>query len=197
MTSDRGPWILTASGKRFFLFDPQPEEIDIVDIAHALANICRFGGHTKFHYSVAQHSVLVSEIVEATVPELAFAALLHDATEAYVGDMVRPLKKQMPAYREVEDATWIAIAKVFALPEILPPIVKRADMAALLTERRDVMLVNHLNHPEFPWEADELGYEPSAIRVRELTPGEARVKFMHRLVVGHFEFRRGTPTDSP
>ena len=80
-------WILTWSGKRFDLFEPTPEMIDPRDIAQALGTIARFNGHTKEHYTVAQHSVIVANLVP---PEHQLAALLHDATEAYIGDMVRP-----------------------------------------------------------------------------------------------------------
>lgn len=94
----RGEWILTFSGERFYPFSPAPEEVKTKDIAHALANICRFNGHTRGFYSVAAHSVHVSRLVP---PEFALEALLHDAAEAYVGDMVRPLKRGLPAFEEV------------------------------------------------------------------------------------------------
>ena len=81
-----GPWMLTATGHRFFLNDPRPEDIHIEDIAHALANICRFGGHSRTFYSVAEHSILVAEILrqDSQPRHVIFAGLMHDAAEAYV-----------------------------------------------------------------------------------------------------------------
>lgn len=89
----------TISGRMVSLLSPRPQDVQIDDIAHALSKICRFGGHTPYHMSVAQHSVLVSRLVQ---PELALLALLHDSTEAYVGDVVSPLKHNLAAFEEVE-----------------------------------------------------------------------------------------------
>src|SRR6267378_1608096 len=95
-------WIVTYSGLQFYHLAPTPEMVCIEDIAHALSQTCRWTGHTKFHYSVAQHSIYCSFLVPA---EHALAALLHDASEAYLGDMNRPLKHYTdagPAYMKVE-----------------------------------------------------------------------------------------------
>jgi hypothetical protein len=86
----RGDWMQTFTGRAFYPLDPRPEDIDPVDIAHALSLICRYGGHSSRFYSVAEHCVLMSH---AVAPEHALWALLHDATEAYLGDMIRPLKR--------------------------------------------------------------------------------------------------------
>lgn len=133
-----GDWIQTWSGHRFFLFDPRPEDVDIFDIAHALANVCRFGGHCKLFYSVAQHSLHVASMVP---PELELEALLHDAAEAYLGDMVRPLKHmpEMAAYRLAEERVNSAIAARFGLSTSDPHgHIKHADNVLLATERRDL-----------------------------------------------------------
>lgn len=132
-------WIVTYTGKRIDLFHPHPAQIEIEDIAHALAHLCRFGGHTVEHYSVAQHSVLVSRLVP---DNLACVALMHDAAEAYIGDIVRPLKQALGVVIEtIERNLLAAISYRFdylpfglALPEI-----KRADEIALMTEKRDVL----------------------------------------------------------
>src|SRR5690349_19702773 len=127
-TWERGSWMQTFTGRRFYPLDPKVEDIDPTDIAHALSLICRYGGHVTRFYSVAEHCVLLSHAVS---PENALWALLHDATEAYVGDMVRPLKQHMPAYRDVEDRLMLVIADRFGLPirdgeDFLPDEVKAA-----------------------------------------------------------------------
>lgn len=129
-------YILTFTGKRFYPMAPCPEDICIEDIAHALSLTCRFGGHCKFHYSVAQHSILMHDNVE---PEFRKHCLLHDASEAYASDIVRPLKHQMPEYLEVERRIEMAVAEKFNLEFPWPSIIKDHDNRALLTEKRDVM----------------------------------------------------------
>lgn len=129
-------WIQTYTGVKFDLLAPTPDMIRIEDIAHALANLCRFNGHVRLFYSVAQHSVHVSKLVP---PQFARIALLHDATEAYVGDVVRPLKALLPDYKHIESGVWRAIAAHFNLPAEIPFAVKHADNIALLTERRDLL----------------------------------------------------------
>jgi hypothetical protein len=132
----RGDWMQTYSGRRFYPMNPRPSEIDPVDIAHALSLLCRYGGHVDRFYSVAEHCVLMSN---AVAPEHALAALLHDATEAYVCDVPRPLKAYLDAYREIEDHVWAAIAIRFGLALELPAEVKQADTRILLTERAALM----------------------------------------------------------
>ena len=113
------------------LFEMGVEDIDIVDIAHALSNICRFGGHTKRFYSVAQHSIAVSYMVG---DRLALHGLLHDAAEAYIGDMVSPLKKRIPEYRRLDEDITRVICRKFDIDFDLMPCIKWADRAALQVE---------------------------------------------------------------
>ncbi|WP_460104750.1 phosphohydrolase [Pseudomonas sp. S2_D10] len=166
-------WILTHTGKRFDLFEPDVDMIDPRDIAHSLAHLCRFNGHTREFYSVAQHSCLVADLVPA---EHKLAALLHDATEAYLGDMTRPLKEWMPYYRGFEDVIWGRVCERFGLEIDLPASVRQADLIALATERRDLM-------PPDPaiWDCF-VGIEPAPERIRPWSPTEARLTYHQRLM---------------
>jgi 5'-deoxynucleotidase YfbR-like HD superfamily hydrolase len=133
--------MITASGVRAYPTQPEATEVRIRDIAHALGRICRFGGHVACaHYSVAQHSVIVSRNVPR---QHALAGLLHDAAEAYIGDMIKPLKQFVSVDCEpIAALEWRwhkRIADAFGLPHIQDPSIKRADVRALWTERRDVM----------------------------------------------------------
>lgn len=165
--------ILTVTGQRFDLYQPDPDHIDPRDISHALAHLCRFNGHTREFYSVAQHSVLVAELVS---DEHKLAALLHDATEAYIGDMVRPLKQWMHAYQDVEDWLWLCVCTRFDLDTELPAEVHRADLIALATERRDLM-------PTDPaiWDC-LVGIEPMVEIIRPWSATEARLTYHQRLM---------------
>jgi hypothetical protein len=109
-----GTWIQTFTGRKFWPLDPRPGEVDILDIAHGLSQVCRYGGHTRRFYSVAEHSVIVSQYVPA---QYARAALLHDASEAYLGDMVRPLKHdpRMAPFRAAEAALEHVVRERFDL----------------------------------------------------------------------------------
>ena len=135
----RGRFMQTRRGV-FYPFDPRPDEVDIRDIAASLAKQCRFNGHTTVFYSVAQHSVMVSEILP---DHQALWGLLHDAAEAYVGDMIRPLKvsRQLEGFRDLEDDVMYAIVQKFRLfPEYQPSAVKFADNVVCNTERRDLFI---------------------------------------------------------
>ena len=135
-------WIQTHSGRRFTPTNPNPDAIVIQDIAHALSMQCRFSGHCKYFYSVAQHSVLVSYICDS---QDALWGLLHDASEAYLVDVPRPLKRsgKFQAYIEFEGKMQEAICRRFGLPMAEPPSVKKADTALLATEARDLMSPLH------------------------------------------------------
>ena len=133
--------ILLANGKTFDLEHPDPSAIDIRTIAASLSKLCRFNGHVKRFYSVAEHCVLVSGIVAYDLghPELALKGLLHDATESFVGDMVSPLKRTQPAYKKVEHRVARAIKTAFSVPHGGNEHVKRADLIAGATEAAQLM----------------------------------------------------------
>lgn len=176
-------WILTRSGRKFDLANPTADMVDPADIAHSLSMQCRFNGHTNRYYSVAQHCYLVADMVP---PEDRLAGLLHDATEAYVGDMVRPLKEGMRdwanchglacAYEVAEQRVWEAICDRFSLSPVLPPSVKHADLVALATEKRDLMPA----HPE-PWPCLG-GIAPHPAYIDPWQPSYAAIHYHQRLL---------------
>ena len=152
------------SGKHVHTLSPAPGEIDIDDIARALSHICRFLGHTEEFYSVAQHSVLVSLLVPRAD---AMWGLLHDAAEAYLGDLPRPVKSapQMEVYRVTEDRLLACVAVKFGLVPQMPESVKRADKVMLATEFCDLTTVDDLD-----WIVAECGVEPLDHRMYTIDP---------------------------
>lgn len=169
----KGNWMLSYQGNKIHPFDLQPSDIDIIDIAHALSNICRFGGHCLHFYSVAQHSTIVASRVPM---HLAKAALLHDATEAYCGDMVRPLKVQMPEFQEIEKQIWLAICWKFDIDPDLDELIEFADAKTLITEKRD--LTTNKGHV---WEFPQCKYpdiEPYHFQIFPQNPETAKETFM-------------------
>ena len=104
--------IQTFSGKYINILDPQPQDFAIEDIAHHLSMLCRFNGASKYFYSVAEHSYLVSHHIK---DDLKAAALLHDAAEAYVGDLISPLKSLLPEFKAIEDNIQSAIYNKFGI----------------------------------------------------------------------------------
>lgn len=129
--SDRiGDWIITFSGKRFYPLDPRPEDIDIFDIAHSLSLLNRFTGHSRFPYSVAQHCMSVADVV---ADEYKLSGLLHDASEAYVNDLARPLKGMLPEYKYVENKILDVIDAKFNVTTRCRA-VKQVDTRCLVTE---------------------------------------------------------------
>lgn len=139
--SDNGPFIATASGGRFYFLRPDAKDVHLEDVAHALSHCNRFTGHTIFPYSVAQHSVYVAmRVAEQGYPlEIQRQALLHDATEAYLGDVAKPLKSLLPSYMRLEAEVWSVICQRFQIPFELHPAVKEADRRMLATEAEQLM----------------------------------------------------------
>lgn len=170
--SDRGGWIQTYSGKRFYPLDPRPEDVDVNDILHSLSNACRFAGHCTQFYSIAQHSVLVSHMCE---PQDALWGLLHDSSESYLVDIPSPLKRlpEFQAYREAETKLMGVICDVFGLQKDEPASVKIADKRMLATEARDLTLSEGRG-----WAT---GVEPYDFHIKPWSPDYARAKFVSRL----------------
>lgn len=161
----------TFSGEPFYPLAPTEDDIQIVDIAHALGMVCRYGGHVRRFYSVAEHCVLLSHTVD---PEHALWALLHDSTEAYVGDMVFPLKAEIPAYQKIEDRLMDVIAAKYGLPGEMPAQVKEHDRRIVIDERDDLMSPSRQ-----PWPALE-GLPPLGVTVHGWYPHQAEEKYLSR-----------------
>lgn len=189
-------WIQTASGLCFKPWAPDPVQVRLSDVAHALSNICRFNGHTIFHYSVAQHSILVATELEemtagdfharqlcpSTRQRVALLGLVHDAAEAYVGDIVSPIKRHVPVFDEIETLVMATIYQAFKLePPTLAEaaVVREADLRMLLTEKRDL----HRSEPQ-SWQCAE-GLEPYQRRIIRWSPGHVEQKFVERFYALH------------
>lgn len=135
--------ILIHSGILFDVFNPNEENIKIEDIAHSLSNVCRYGGHSPKFYSVAQHCVICSFEEGTTKEKLEF--LLHDASEAYLADMPRPIKRNMPNYVEMEDNLLALIFKKFELNFPLSERVHEVDDKVLAYEYRSFFEIQDKN----------------------------------------------------
>lgn len=145
--SSRGqPMMVFGAAGPFYVFDPRPEDLDIEVIAHSLSLRCRFGGQIRTFYSVAQHSVIASYLC----PNYPREGLMHDAAEAYIGDMIRPLKMHMPDFAAAERVIEIAIARRWGLEWPWPAEVKQADNIMLATEKRDLCVPNDLDWGPLP-----------------------------------------------
>ncbi|MGD9735073.1 MAG: metal-dependent phosphohydrolase [Solirubrobacterales bacterium] len=169
--------IQTVSGRWIDPLAPDPASIDIGDIAQALANQCRFGGHSRAFYSVAQHSTIVSDVCaeRGAGPAEALAALLHDAGEAYLVDLPHPLKHRSELgapYREAEKRLEAAIRERFGLvPQ--PAATKPVDRSLLAAERQIFAAMND------PWPELE-GFEPLEVEIDPWEPARARREFLTR-----------------
>lgn len=129
------PWIETVNGKKFHFDRADTDGIDVYDIAHALSNTCRYTGHSKYFFSVAEHSINVALMLPK---HKQLWGLLHDASEAYLADIASPVKQLLPDYKKLEQKIMWRIAKKFNLPIGFQddPEVKKADWACLRAEAR-------------------------------------------------------------
>jgi hypothetical protein len=168
-------WIETFTGKAFHILDPKADEICIEDIAHALSLQCRYNGHTNRFYSVAEHSVALANYVfkETGGKRLARTMLLHDAAEAYVGDLPRPIKHILPQFSILEDKIFAVIAEKFDIFAKLPEYIKGLDSRILVDERSCFM-----GKTTNEWGTDKLC--PLKVSLKGLSPEEAERAFLKR-----------------
>ncbi|BAQ16065.1 phosphohydrolase [Methyloceanibacter caenitepidi] len=166
ITERRGDWLQTFTGKQFWPLDPHPDDIDIRDIAHALANTCRFNGHCLRFYSVAEHSVAVAENVPL---EHRLTALLHDAAEAYLADVPRPVKPYLSGYKDIERQLDECIAEKFGLAYPWPDAVHEVDNRILADEQVQLMTIAPAE-----W---ALPRPPLGVDLPHWSPREAEVAF--------------------
>jgi hypothetical protein len=161
MTKNRGDWCQVFTGKAVYPLDLRPEDIDPLDIAHSLALQCRFNGHCKRFYSVAEHCLRVLRYVRGTTLgplELEHKwALMHDAAEAYMTDIPRPIKRSISGWKGIEEDIERVISERFGIPLPIPDVVKHADGVLLATEARDKN--GSLNLEQYPGLSGELGLQ--------------------------------------
>lgn len=181
-------WMLTATGRRFYPAAPAAADVDILDIAHGLSLLCRFGGHIRTFYSVAEHSVRVAAALGAAGHDagVMFGGLMHDAAEAYLGDVIWPVKQLLPDYRALERGVEAAIAARFGLTGVAAGEIKRFDLRMLSTEKRDLTCAAAAGaghdaskeaaaHDE-RWHSDD--FAPLPDRIEPWSPVFARAAFL-------------------
>jgi hypothetical protein len=165
-------YIETFTGKKFHFLDPQPEEIDIIDIAHSLGMQCRYTGHARTFYSIAEHSIIVSDLCS---PEAQLWGLLHDASEAYLTDVASPIKQFLGRYRDMEQNLMNAIATKYGLSIEMPEEVHTADRIVLLAEA-EVLITSGAKD----WMTFDADIEIPNIKFDFHTPKNAKYAFLDR-----------------
>lgn len=173
-TGRKGDWMETWTGVAFYPLDARPDEVHIEDIAHALSMLCRYGGHGFQFYSVAEHSVHIYRWLAAGnyAPNVRLAGLLHDATEAYMVDLPRPLKRSFPEYKKAEGNLWRVVAERFELvgfEDDLPVAVHEADNRILADEIRQ-------NMTPMAWHAKH--DNPLGVELEYWNPQRAEAEFL-------------------
>lgn len=178
MERNRGNWIMTYTGKHFHLLDPTPDEIDRYDIAHALSNVARFTGHTRFFYSVGTHSILCAEQArkDRMSAKIQLYCLLHDASESYLSDVNRPLKEIIrEVYEPIENRVMETVWEHFNVPEPTDEewkTVKHYD---------DFMLANEIG--QLMPNSEEFSIEPicDGVTIPRYKNVQTKVKFLDTL----------------
>lgn len=170
-----GTWIRTYTGKKVYPLNPKINQISIIDIAHSLSLICRYVGHVSDHYSVSQHSCIISNYLKYDII-LSKWGLLHDAPEAYICDIPRPIKPHFPGYAEIETRHEKLIAQKFDLPYPIPPKVKEIDMRILKTE----LQTRFVHHPKLHIDIQNL--KKLDVDIPVISPKKAEAQFLQRYI---------------
>lgn len=178
-----GLWIQTKTGKRFPMDGSfRSENVCIEDIAHSLSMQCRYGGHCRLFYSIAEHSVWVMRRVEELTRDLPDqrgilkSALMHDAGEAYVGDIASPLKRFLgQPIADLEDTAMLSIAHRYGLRDCYSSLIRQADLECLLAEAQQLF-----DPPPLEDWCSEVPFEPWAgLEVFGWHPPVAKKRFLH------------------
>ncbi|WIG52505.1 MAG: hypothetical protein OJF48_003424 [Afipia sp.] len=171
-----GDWMQTYTGRQYWPADPRASEVDIQDIAAALSKQTRYGGHCIWFYCVAEHCVLIARrLAELGHPrDVCFAALMHDASEAYLVDVPRPIKGRLGGYAEIENLNMLAIAERYGFLWPMPAIVKEADSRILLDEQAQNMAL-----PPADW---NVAGPPLGVRLKFWSPTIAAREFVSAFV---------------
>lgn len=180
-----GQWMQTYTGAAIWPLDPRPGDFLVRDIAHHLAMICRFGGATKWHYSVGQHSLLVAGL---TGGGAGLEGLLHDAAEYVAGDMIRPIKINSPEYNALIGGIEVALEQQLGLATDPATVAawRYADDLALAIERRDVLRPQRTAGPQWP----DLPAPPIEYRIERMDPYDVEVAWL-RAFAAFWQERHG------
>lgn len=176
MRERKGDWMQTFTGKQFYPADPHSDDYDINDVAHALSQLCRYGGHTSRFYSVAEHSILMSEVAEELFGlEGAYEALMHDGSEAYLPDIPKPVKNSFPAIDKAAQAIEKDFNRFFCIPFPMSPEIKDIDTRIVVDEKQALMNT----HGNVKWHKYNDVW-PLGVDIRCLSPVEAEAIFLKR-----------------
>lgn len=168
----RGATILMSSGGYFDYDNPENSPVMIEDIARGLANTCRFGGQCPQFYSVAEHSVLMARhLFAAHGSSIAYNALMHDAAEALIGDIPKPMKEILPDYQALERRVELFLSTAFQYPRKKGEIVAEWDIRMLAAEQIQVMGNSHEWHHTY-------GRSPAPVKIEFWSPERACVEFL-------------------
>ncbi len=171
MPARKGDWMITRTGRAFWPLDPRAEDIAIEDIAAALSKLCRFGGHSVKFYSVAEHLVHCASKAPAG---FGLAALMHDASEAYLSDVIRPIKAHLTNYKTIEAELERVIAEKFGLPWPMPPEVKALDEAIIADEKEQACAPS----PPIAWSHWNNDTKPLGVTIQFWKPKRAEREFL-------------------